>query len=78
MTRAGPRLVGTMPTALESAVDALSDPNVAVADALRRLLVVSRRIGAGDLSRWLMGELSGFGADEGSPPTELDVTFRLS
>lgn len=50
-------------TALEIAVSALSDPDVAVPDALRRLLVVSRRIGADDLTDWLRGELNGYPAD---------------
>lgn len=49
-----------MTTALETAISALSDPAVALPDALRRLLVVSRRIGAGDLTDWLRGELNGY------------------
>lgn len=51
-----------MTTALERAVDSLSDPEVSVADALRRLLVVARRIDAGDLSDWLQSELQGYEA----------------
>lgn len=56
-----------MPTALETAIDALSDPDVAAADALRRLLVVSRRIGADGLTEWLRGELSGFAVGDVVP-----------
>ncbi|WP_166845120.1 hypothetical protein [Isoptericola sp. BMS4] len=49
-----------MSTALAAAIDALSDPQVRAADALRRLLVVSRRAGADELTEWLRGELSGY------------------
>lgn len=49
-----------MTTALEAAIDALSDPSVTMPDALRRLLVVSRRIGAEELTAWLRGELNGY------------------
>lgn len=56
-----------MSTALENAVDALSDPKVAVGDSLRRLLVVSRRINAAELSSWLLGELSGFSISDEVP-----------
>lgn len=49
-----------MPTALESAIDSLSNPSVALPDALRQLLVVSRRIGAAELTTWLRGELGGY------------------
>lgn len=47
-------------TPLERAIESLSDPNVSIADALRGLLVVSRRIGAEDLSVWIRGELDGY------------------
>ncbi|SKB07674.1 hypothetical protein SAMN06295964_1778 [Aeromicrobium choanae] len=50
-----------MTTALERAVDSLSDPEVSVADSLRRLLVVARRIDARALSDWLQSELQGYG-----------------
>lgn len=56
-----------MLTALEAAVHALSDPAVALPDALRRLLVVSRRIQADDLTNWLRGELNGFSGSEMVP-----------
>lgn len=56
-----------MTTALEKAIGSLSDPSVALADALRRLLVVSRRIGADALSAWLMLELNGYGEQEAVP-----------
>ncbi|WP_369374638.1 hypothetical protein AB1046_09490 [Promicromonospora sp. Populi] len=55
-----------MTTALETAIDALSEPAVALPDALRRLLVVSRRIGADELTEWLRSELGGY-------PTASDV-----
>jgi hypothetical protein len=58
---------GGMPTALERAVDSLSDPDVSLPDALRRLLVVSRRIGADDLSRWIRSELDGYSNDADPP-----------
>ncbi|WP_166351028.1 hypothetical protein [Phytoactinopolyspora limicola] len=56
-----------MPTAMENAIEALSDPNVSLPDALRRLLVVSRRIGADELSQWLRGELNGYASDAEVP-----------
>lgn len=56
-----------MPTALERAVDALSDPTVSTANALRRLLVVVRRIGARDLADWVGHELSGYGSKDQLP-----------
>jgi hypothetical protein len=49
-----------MPTALEGAIDALSNPGVALKDALRGLYVVSRRIEAEDLTAWLRHELNGY------------------
>lgn len=57
-----------MTTALEMAIEALSDPSVTLPDALRHLLVVSRRIGADDLSDWVRGELNGYPLD-GELPT---------
>ncbi|MGY6501829.1 MAG: AbiTii domain-containing protein [Acidimicrobiales bacterium] len=56
-----------MTTALAMAIDALSDPAVALADALRRLLVVSRRIDAEDFTSWVRGELNGFAQDDDLP-----------
>jgi hypothetical protein len=47
-------------TALELAINALSEPKTSVADAFRALVVVSRRLGADDLSRWLHAELHGY------------------
>jgi hypothetical protein len=49
-----------MATALERAVDALSNSEVGLPDALRALLVVSRRIDATELTSWLRGELDGY------------------
>lgn len=57
-----------MPTALENAVDALSDESVALPDALRRLLVIARRIGADTLAEWIGHELNGYGPGDSLPP----------
>nr|WP_246322213.1 hypothetical protein [Nocardioides panzhihuensis] len=46
--------------ALETAIGSLSAPNVPLPDALRGLLVVSRRIGAEELTLWLGRELRGY------------------
>src|ERR1700752_4140769 len=56
-----------MATALERAVESLTDPSVPIADALRGLLVVSRRIAADGLSAWLKSELYGYEASQGVP-----------
>lgn len=56
-----------MSSALERAIDSLSDPAVSTADALRRLLVVSRRISADELSAWLRSELEGYRAGAEPP-----------
>jgi len=55
-------------TALENAVDALSNPGVPLPDALRRLLVVARRIGADTLADWITHELNGYGPSDALPP----------
>lgn len=52
-----------MATALDRAIDALSDPSVSAADALRRLLVVARRIDADALAVWVRQELEGYSAE---------------
>lgn len=52
---------------MERAIDALSDPEVSISDAMRRLLVVSRRIGATDLSKWIRQELEGYESRAGIP-----------
>lgn len=49
-----------MTDALETAIGSLSAPNVPLPAALRGLLVVSRRIGAEELTLWLRRELSGY------------------
>lgn len=56
-----------MTTAMERAIDALSAPEVSIADALRRLLVVARRIGAADLAAWIKQELEGYEDCDGTP-----------
>ncbi|HRL47966.1 MAG TPA: hypothetical protein PLK46_05835 [Propioniciclava sp.] len=71
-----------MPNALENAVDALSDPNVALPDALRRLLVVARRIGADALADWIGHELNGYQAGDPLPSyrsaTNVPVALRFA
>jgi hypothetical protein len=71
-----------MTTAMERAVDALSDPSVGLPDALRALLVVSRRIEATELTTWLRGELDGYGPATAVPAYReggnLPVHFHLS
>lgn len=57
-----------MTSPLEQAIDSLSDPTVGLADALRRLLVVSRRIGSGDLTDFLRAELDGHENADSVPP----------
>lgn len=52
---------------MEHAIDSLSDPTVSIADALRRLLVVARRIGADELSGWIKRELNGYSEDDVVP-----------
>ncbi|TGN31678.1 hypothetical protein [Aeromicrobium chenweiae] len=70
-----------MTTPLAAAIDALSDPQVTLSAALRRLLVVSRRIGADDLTKLIRAELEGY--DEATPlpparqPHGLHVTVRF-
>jgi hypothetical protein len=63
------------------AIDALADPQVVLPDALRRLLVVSRRIGAADLSNWVLGELNGYTDDAELPkyrrPEGLSIKLRF-
>lgn len=68
-----------MPTALERAIDQLSDPGVQLQDALRSLLVVGRRIAATELCKWIRQELAGY---ESAVPQYrhidgLDVTILL-
>lgn len=63
-----------MSTALGRAIDSLTDPSVSLADALRGLLVVARRIDADALSTWLKSELEGY--DDGTPLPEYR-TFGL-
>lgn len=54
-------------SAVERAVDSLSDPAVGLPDALRTLLVVAKRIDADELTTWLRGELDGYEADVAVP-----------
>lgn len=53
---------------IQSAVAALADQNVSLADALRQLLVVAQRINADDLTAWIKSELNGYSA--GNPVPE--------
>lgn len=52
---------------MERAIESLSDPGVSIADALRRLLVVARRIGATDLAEWIKQELEGYSGSDMAP-----------
>lgn len=56
-----------MPTTLEVAIDSLSDPAVSLADSLRRLLVVARRIGASEVGDWIRHELDGYAREDSVP-----------
>lgn len=66
---------------MERAIDALSDPGVSIADAMRRLLVVARRIGATDLAEWIKQELEGYSGREEIPEyrdgTSLSIAVRF-
>jgi len=70
-----------MPSAIERAIDDLSDPAVALPDALRRLLVVARRISADDLAAWLSGELNGYETEATLPAyriaSQLPIRLRF-
>lgn len=60
--------------ALETAISSLAAPDVSLPSALRGLLVVSRRIGAEELTRWLRYELNGYyQPGEGADSTEPDL-----
>lgn len=52
---------------MERAIDSLSDPTVSISDALRRLLVIARRIDALELAAWIKRELEGYGDDDDVP-----------
>lgn len=53
---------------LSRAIDALSTPGIDLPDALRGLLVVSRRLQAEDLTAWLRAELDGYPDERPTPP----------
>lgn len=63
---------------MERAIEALSDPDVSIADALRRLLVVARRIGASDLAAWIKQELEGYGSRDAAPDYRDGSTLPIS
>lgn len=69
-----------MTTALEHAIEILSDPTVTLSDALRRLLVVARRIGADPLAEWIRNELNGYAPESAVPSyrREADLPIRLT
>src|SRR5680860_591948 len=54
---------------LEQAIESLSDPTAGLADSFRRLLVVSRRIRADDLTSFIRTELDGYKDRALVPPT---------
>lgn len=60
-----------MATVLGAAINDLADPALALSDALRRLLIVGKRIEAKDLTDWVRNELDGYADD-----TEIPVYRR--
>lgn len=56
-----------MTAPLDQAIRSLTDPSVAIGDALRGLLVVSRRIKATELTDWIQAELTGYDSDAALP-----------
>jgi hypothetical protein len=68
-------------TPLTAAIDSLSDPRVSLANSLRRLLIVSRRIGSDTLTAFIRDELGGYKDRALVPPTRkpsgLTVSIRF-
>lgn len=65
-------------TPLEQAIDSLSDPTAGLADSFRRLLVVSRRIAADDLTDFIRAELDGYEDRALVPPTRKAPNLAVS
>ena len=70
-----------MSSPLEQTIDALSDPDVPLPAALRRLYVVARRIGSADLAATITAELDGYPLSSAVPEYRqlagLRVTVRF-
>jgi hypothetical protein len=68
-----------MTTPLSRAIEVLSTPNVRAAEALRSLLVVSKRLEDEALTRWIRSELDGYSSMETVPdyrkPGALPITL---
>lgn len=67
-----------MASALEQAIDALSDPDVALSAALRRLYVVARRIGSTELAATITAEINGYGPSDPVPAYRTPGGLRVS
>lgn len=67
-----------MASELERAIDSLSNPEISIADALRQLLVVARRIGAEDAMAWLRSELEGYKDDVTVPDYREGSSFPIT
>lgn len=70
--------IGCVTSPLEQAIDSLSDPTVGLADSFRRLLVVSRRIGAESLTNFIRSELDGYEDRALVPPTRKAPSLTVS
>lgn len=57
-----------MTTPLERAIEALSDPNVSLSDALRLVLIVAKRVKSDELTGWVSGELNGYRDSQATLP----------
>ena len=73
-----PVRVSTVASETERAIDSLSNPEVSIADALRQLLVVARRIGADDVLIWLRSELEGYKDDATVPDYRDGSSFPIT
>lgn len=67
-----------MTSAIERAVDSLSDPDVALSDCLRTVLVVAKRIGAENLATWINAELDGYSQEDVVPAYRLESNFAVA
>ena len=67
-----------MASELERAIGSLSNPEISIADALRQLLVVARRIGADDVTTWLRSELEGYADDAALPDYRDGSSFPIT
>lgn len=63
---------------LERAIHSLSNPEISIADSLRQLLIVARRIGADDVATWLRSELEGYERDATVPNYRDGSSFPIT